>query len=160
MTAETLKLKGGTQMKRFLGALQEAVGGASGVRVGFLENATYPAGNNSAGEHVAQVAFWNEFGAPGANIPPRPFFRNMIGDKLSDWGDRFGSHLKAADYDSQTAFEAIGIETKDALTDAIATWPGDNAPSTIAKKGFDHGLVDKAIMERSTDYEVLTRGRR
>jgi hypothetical protein len=157
MSAENLKLKGGTQMKRYLAALQEAVGGASGVRVGFLEHATYPATGNQGSLHVAQVAFWNEFGAPGAGVPPRPFFRGMIGEKLGDWGDRFGAHLKAADFDSQTAFDAMGIEIKDNLTSAIATWPGDNAPSTIAKKGFDHGLVEKGVMQRSTDYEVLRR---
>jgi hypothetical protein len=155
MSAVSLKLKGGTQAKRYLEAIQQAVGGASGVRVGFLENATYPVTGTQAALHVAQVAFWNEFGAPGAGVPARPFFRGMIGNKLGDWGDRFGSHLKAADFDAPTAFEAMGTEIKDDLTNAIATWPGDNAPSTIAKKGFDHGLVDKGIMQRSTDYEVL-----
>lgn len=156
VSAVNLGLKGGVQMKRYLAALEEAVGGASGVRVGFLENATYPVDETNHALHVAQVAFWNEFGTSRA--PARPFFRGMIGKKLGDWGDRFGTHLKAADFDSQTAFEAMGTEMKDDLTNAIATWPADNAPATIAAKGFDHGLVHRGVMQRSTDYEVLRRG--
>lgn len=155
MTAFNFKLKGGSNTKRYLDAMQEAVGGASGVRVGFLENATYPAEQGQGQRHVAQVGFWNEFGAPGAKIPPRPYFRGMIGRELGDWGAKLAAYLKGADYDSKTAFEAMGTEIKEALTESISTWPGDNAPSTIAKKGFDHGLVEKGVMMRSTDYEVL-----
>ena len=148
-----MRLKGGENMKRYLAALEEAVGGATGVRVGFLENATYPATAKSATLHVAQVAFWNEFGTSRA--PARPYFRGMIGRELGDWGDRLGAYLKASRFDSSRAFALMGVEMKDALTNSIAAWPADNAPSTIARKGFDHGLVDRGIMERATDFEVL-----
>ncbi|HHN8476258.1 TPA: hypothetical protein ACRRWY_003709 [Morganella morganii] len=39
-------------------ALEKYMSGTSGIRVGILENATYP-----DGLHVAQVAYWQEFGA-------------------------------------------------------------------------------------------------
>lgn len=146
-------LKGGSQAKRYLEAMAEAVGGASGVRVGFLEKATYPAGSEGAALHIAQVAFWNEFGTSTA--PARPYFRGFIADELGDWGEQFGAYLKDSHFDSAKAFELMGVSMKDGLTNAIASWPGDNAPSTIARKGFDHGLVDRGIMQRATDYEVL-----
>lgn len=146
-------LKGGGQMRRYLEALQEAVGDASGVRVGFLENSTYPAEEGRPARHVAQVAFWNEFGTSRA--PARPFFRGFIGRELGDWGDKFGAYLKGSRFDAAKAFGLMGTEMKDGLTNSIAAWPADNAPSTIARKGFDHGLVDKGIMQRATDFEVI-----
>lgn len=155
MSTVQMSVKGGGQMKRYLAAMQSAVGEASGVRVGFLEDATYPAGEReSQALYVAQVAFWNEFGTKYSRA--RPFFRQMIGDELGEWGDRFGRYLRQSDFKSDVAFALMGTEMKDALTDAIARWPGDNAPSTIARKGFDHGLVEKGVMQRATDFEVLS----
>lgn len=153
MSAVNLKVNGGERMKRYLAAVQEAVGGARAVRVGFLEDATYPAQPKQPTLHVAQVAFWNEFGTSRA--PARPFFRGMISRELGDWGDKLGKFLKASDFDSDTALRALGTDVKDALTQSIARWPADNAPSTVARKGFNKGLVDKGIMQDRTDYEVV-----
>jgi len=155
MSAVNLTVKGGERMKRYLAAVQEAVGAARGVRVGFLENATYPPETAQRGPtlHVAQVAFWNEFGTSRA--PARPFFRGMIDRELGDWGDKLGKFLKASDFNSDTALGLLGTDVKDALTQEIARWPADNAPSTVARKGFNKGLVDKGVMQRSTDFEVL-----
>lgn len=153
MSAVNLKIKGGNRMRLYLEALEQAVGEASGVRVGFLEHSTYPATPNGPTLHVAQTAFWNEFGTSRA--PARPFFRQMIAEELGDWGDDLAKLLKANEFDTEVAFGLMGTSIKDALTDKIASWPGDNAPSTIARKGFNHGLVDKGIMQRATDYEVL-----
>lgn len=141
-------------MHAALATLRNSLGKAEQVRVGFLEKATYPAGSGkSGGQHVAQVAFWNEFGT--SRSPARPFFRQTIRANQDEWGDALASNLKAANYDSETALDALGIIVKDQITDTIRRWPGDNAPRTIARKGFDHGLVDKGVMQRSTDYEVL-----
>jgi hypothetical protein len=155
MAAVNLKVKGGAKMRAYLAAVQQAVGGATGVRAGFLEKETYQqeAATKSATLHVAQVAFWNEFGT--SRTPARPFFRQMISRELGDWGDKLGRYLKAADMDTTVAFRLMGTEIAGALTNAIASWPGDNAPSTIARKGFDHGLVDRGVMQRATDFEVL-----
>jgi len=153
MAAVVLKVKGGAQMPAYLAALEEAVGSASGVRVGFLENATYPAQKRQGVLYVATVAFWNEFGTSRSRA--RAFFRQMIARELGAWGEDLGKYLKAAGFNSARAFAVMGTTIKDALTYAIASWPGDNARTTIARKGFDHGLVDKGIMQRATDFEVL-----
>jgi hypothetical protein len=70
MTTVNLKVAGGGKLKRYLEALESATGSASGVRAGFLENATYPATAKRESLHVAQVAFWNEFGTVTAPPPP------------------------------------------------------------------------------------------
>lgn len=153
MSAVNLKVSGGGRMKRYLSGMDQALGTASAVRVGFLEHATYPATPATPPLHVAQVAFWNEFGTSRA--PARPFFRGMIRKDLHDWADRFARYLQSANYNSNRAFALLGIETKDNLTSAIWAWPADNAPSTVARKGFDHGLIESGVMQRSTDYEVV-----
>jgi hypothetical protein len=153
MAAVNLKVKGGAQMKAYLAAMEEAIDSASGVRVGFLENATYPAQKGQGVLYVATVAFWNEFGTSIARA--RPFFRQMIARELGAWGEDLGKYLKAAQFNSARAFAVMGDTIKDALTYAIASWPADNAPSTIARKGFDKGLVDKGTMQSATDFEVL-----
>lgn len=153
MSGVQLKVKGGDRLQNFLQSMAARAGGASAVRVGFLENATYPAKPKQASLHVAQVAFWNEFGTTRA--PARPFFRQTIAAGQDEYGDKLGAYLRNNDYDSTKALGLLGTDVKDALTQTIATWPADNAPSTIAKKGFDHGLVDKTTMQNSTDYEVL-----
>lgn len=121
--------------------------------MGFLENATYPATPSQEMLHIAQVAFWNEFGTSRA--PARPSFRNMIRRQEGGWGHEFGGYLRGAKFDAATALQALGISIKDELTNEIASWPADNAPSTVRRKGFNHGLVDKGLMQHATDFEVL-----
>lgn len=102
---------------------------------------------------VAQVAFWNEFGTTTA--PPRPFFRNMIAKHSGDWSDQFATVLKQSDYDASSAFQLLGKLMQEQLRTSINEWPGDNAPLTIALKGFNKGLIDSGTMLRSVDYEVM-----
>ncbi len=158
MSAVNLSFRGGARMKAYLAGLQAAVGGASGVRVGFLEDATYPArATESGGEapmlHIAQVAFWNEFGTSRA--PARPFFRSMIEREFSDWGDELGAALRANGFDSQRALSLMGVSIQDDLKSSINEWPADNAPATVALKGFNKGLVWSGQMLRAADFEVL-----
>ena len=49
------------------------------VRVGVLENATYPDGTP-----VAMVAFWNEYGTKTS--PVRAFFRTTVSDQKKELG--------------------------------------------------------------------------
>jgi hypothetical protein len=155
MAAVNLKVRGGNRMRAYLAGLEAAVGGASGVRVGFLEHSTYPSTPSESGLHVAQVAFYNEFGTSRA--PARPFFRNMIKAQLGDWGAKLKKYLRGADFDTDIAFGLLGTDIKDALVDSIRRWPADNAPSTVRRKGFNHGLIDRGVMLRATEYEVLNR---
>lgn len=191
MSAVQLKFSGGTRMKAYLAGLQAAVGGASGVRVGFLEDATYPEGDGGArltaaakrmtpeqkeahpdweprlkawgawqakhprNLHIAQVAFWNEFGT--ATAPARPAFRNMISAKSGEWGGELGGFLRANEFRSARALNLMGLTIEDELKDSIGDWPADNAPLTQYIKGFNKGLTDQGSMQRAVDFEVLGR---
>ena len=65
-------LQGSDGVMKALEDIAKRMGGGE-VSVGFMEGATYPEGTP-----VAAVAFWNEYGVPSHNQPPRPFFRQMI----------------------------------------------------------------------------------
>ena len=148
-----MELKGGERFKAQLRQLATNLQTARGVRIGFLEGATYPATPGKSSLNVATVAFWNEFGTSRA--PARPFFRGMIRRQQEGWGAQLARFLRSTKLDAAKALSLLGLTIKEELTDSIATWPADNAPSTVRRKGFNHGLVDKGVMQRSTDFEVV-----
>jgi hypothetical protein len=154
VSAVTVKFRGGEKLKAHLLALQSSMLTARGMRVGFLEGSTYPATPGQGTLHVAQVAFWNEFGTSRA--PARPFFRGMIRREEGGWGGQFADFLRRARFDAATALKALGITIKEELTDSIRTWPADNAPATVALKGFNKGLIASGVMQSATDFEVLS----
>lgn len=101
---------------------------------------------------VATVAAWNNFGN-GYN-KPRPFFTNMIDKESPNWGTALAGILVKARYDSAVALDRMGTVINDQLENSINDWPADNAPLTIAIKGFNKGLIDKGIMLRYHGWEV------
>lgn len=193
-------VRGGTKLAAHLGKIAAKLQRGKAVRVGFLEDATYPAQErradrlmrgldtlNSTGPfqkggkpaalrnyrkklkvrmktqvgppapakvlHVAQVAFWDEYGSKTS--PPRPFFRNMIRDNSGQWGAQLALALKQSGMDGHKALEIMGHNIKDKLVKSIKDWPADNAPLTVAIKGFNKGLIDRGVMERAPDFEVI-----
>lgn len=124
------------------------IGEGNTLKVGFLNEATYPDGTN-----VATVALFNEFGT--TNIPPRPFMRTTIAQKSPDWGAALKKCLAATDGDGPAALALMGEGIKGQLVETINLWSDPpNAPSTEAKKGFNAPLRDTTLMLRSIDYEV------
>ena len=147
-------VKGGKKLTLALKSIEQKITNAGMLRMGFLEGATYPATKKGGALPVAQVAFWNEFGT--VRIPARPAFRTTIKKQSPAWGDKLGKAIKATHYDGRKALALLGQSMRDDLENAIATWatPG-NAPSTIARKGFDKPLVHTGVMQRAPDFEVL-----
>jgi hypothetical protein len=109
-----VKISGGDKLEKALAAIAEKVSKASAVDVGFLEGATYPDGTS-----VPMVAAIQEFGAPKAGIPPRPFFRSMIADKSPEWPAAVAGLLKANDYDGAKTLGQTGEAIKGQLQQAI-----------------------------------------
>lgn len=103
---------------------------------------------------VATVAFWNNWGTTTA--PARPFFSNMIAEKSPSWGEDLAKAVLKVGYDSRKALALMGTRINDQLVQSIVDWPSDNSPLTAAIKGFNKGLIDQGIMQRSTGYEVIT----
>lgn len=141
-------VSGGPDLARALERITEKLGKAREVRVGFLENATYPDGTS-----VASIAAIQNFGA--TDIPARPFFSAMIASKSPDWGERFAKVLRLCDYDTDMALARMGEGIAGQLRTSITE---TNAPplaqSTIDRKGFDKPLVDTGHMLASVDKEV------
>lgn len=178
-------IKGGEQLKKYLFDVARRLGAGGTVRVGFLEGAMYPSTDkasrmrqgvarlNSVGPRkpsarafvgprkatvaaplsVATVAFWNNFGTSRA--PARPFFSDMIAEDSPTWGRKLAAVAKAAKYDTKLTLARMGEGIQGRLVKKIVEWPADNAPLTVAIKGFNKGLIDQGIMQRSTGYEVV-----
>lgn len=144
--------------------LRQKVANPQTLRVGFLENATYP-----DGKPVAMIAAIQNYGAPGAGIPPRPFFSNMVRDKQAGWGPALATNLLATDYDVTTSFARVGEGIAGQLRASIIDMNSPPlAASTLRKRGYKGGpynpndkktfgakpLVDTGHMLGSVDYDV------
>jgi len=154
--AITANIEGGSALERHLREIEKRLGRGAHVRVGFLESATYPAGEGeNAGLHVATVAAWNEWGTVTA--PERPFFRDMIEKRSPRWGVTLGNILRKNDYDAERSLALMGEVVKGQLVKSITDWSTpQNAPRTVAKKGFNKPLIDSTVMLRSVDYQVMS----
>ena|ERR1035437_2436223 len=113
-------VKGGDQLSKKLQEFAGKIAGAKTVRIGFLEKATYPNGTP-----VAMVAAIQEFGAPKAGIPPRPFFRNMIAKHKAEWAPAIAALLKANQYDAKLTLDQVGESIAGQLRQSIVD---TNAP--------------------------------
>lgn len=157
-----VSISGGNGLAKAIAKIAGQVGEGKMLRVGFLEDATYPGGTvvNQAGKSVKQsevsvatVAASQEFGT--SRIPPRPFFRSMIADKKASWPDAMALQLKKNDYDVDKTLQVVGLGIKGQLQQSIID---TNAPplaqSTIDRKGFEKPLIDTGHMINSVDYEI------
>jgi hypothetical protein len=101
---------------------------------------------------VATVAFWDNFGTKISKA--RPFFSDMIAEQSPYWGPHLAIAMRTSRYNTRVALTIMGEKINDALVKKIVDWPQDNAPLTVAIKGFNKGLIDRGIMQRSTGYDV------
>ena len=128
-------------------ALSEYKDMNASVRVGVLENATYPDGTP-----VAMVAFWNEYGTK--RIPSRPFFRTTVSEQKKNWVLSVQNLMKMHN-NPQQVMGLIGVHMQEQIVQSINTWSDPpNSAYTIAKKGFDKPLVETALLMRSIKSEV------
>ena len=117
------------------------------VRVGVLENATYPDGTP-----VAMVAFWNEYGT--RTSPVRAFFRTTVSEQKKNWVLSVQNLMKIHN-DPKQVMGLIGVNIQEQLVHSINTWSDPpNAPYTIEKKGFDAPLRDTTRMSKSISIEI------
>ena len=131
-----ITLKGGEALDRRLEMIARKVAKPWAVRVGFLEGATYPDGTP-----VAQVAAIQNFGAPAAGIPARPFFSTMIAEKSKSWGEALANRLKALDWDIEKALNQMGIGISGQLRTAIVQMnaPPNSMVTNLLKQRFPTG---------------------
>lgn len=96
-------IKDGGLLDKALRALAEKVSKPAVLRAGFLESARYP-----DGQSVAEVAAIQNFGAPGAGIPARPFFTNAVKRGSGEWAGKLAKLLVLTDYDAERALQMMG----------------------------------------------------
>ena len=117
------------------------------VRVGVLENATYPDGTP-----VALVAFWNEYST--RTSPVRAFFRTTVSEQKKNWVLSVQNLMKMHN-DPKQVMGLIGVHMQEQIVQSINTWSDPpNSAYTIAKKGFDKPLVETGLLMRSIKSEV------
>lgn len=143
-------IKGGEAFRRRLEEIRRLLAQPMSLKVGFLENARYPDGTP-----VGMIAAIQDFGAPRAGIPPRPFFRNMIAKHKDEWPKALAALLKANHYDAEIALDLAGAAIAGQLRQSIVdTNAPPLKPATIRRKGFDKPLVETGHMLNSVDHEV------
>ena len=109
-------MTGGAALAAKLKEIAKKAGEANTLRVGFLSGSTYP---DKANTPVATVAAIQEFGAPRAGIPPRPFFRSMIAAKSPRWGKDLAAILAHNGYDAPNALALMGERISSQLVESI-----------------------------------------
>ncbi len=135
-------ITGGQALTSRLQQMAENAGEGGTLRVGFLEDAMYPDGQT----HVATVAAIQEFGAPRAGIPPRPFFRTMIKSRSPGWPATLAKILPAVDYDTDKALGNMGGQIRDQLVQSIDDLTAPPlSPVTLMLRKMRIGRMDDKV---------------
>ncbi len=143
-------LTGGDKLTARLAELAKSVTKSATLSVGFMPGASYPDGTS-----IPMVAAIQEFGAPARNIPPRPFFRDMIAAESGAWPDAVAGLLVKNDYDATATLEKTGEGILGQLKQSIADFSRvPLAPATIKRKQSEKQLIDSGIMYDSGTFKV------
>lgn len=153
----TVEVKGGDKWKALLSQLSK-IGGS--VKAGFFGNAT----NTETGASIPTYAFYNEFGAPNANIPARPFMRNTIATQKEKWFSSVAGQVKGQAEKPEAwkgALFNVGALMASDIQHEIETGSfAPNAPATVAAKKRKgkvdpyHPLIDTGDMIANVRSEV------
>lgn len=108
---------GGARLQARLSSITKKLGNGGEVRAGFLEGVSYP--EDRGGASLPMVAAIQEFGAPAAGIPPRPYFRPTIAQQGSAWGKVISDRIVKNDYDPQQVLGVAGRTMKEDIQDGI-----------------------------------------
>lgn len=124
------------------------------VQVGWI-NSSYGADNDNL--HHAQVAQWIEEGVASKNIPPRPFMRVGLPDKLDSKVPAFKLLAESVAKGEQvfTPLKSVGKSVSKTLADVMEGWTTPmNAPRTVELKGFNDPLVETHELIDNITYMV------
>lgn len=106
------------------------------------------------GTHVAEIAYVQE---TGVNTPKRDFFTRADNELKRQSSKLIGSEVKKFMYTGNklTLLNSIGKIAEELVKDNIESYPGSNAPLTVALKGFDDPLRWSGKMLDSVDYRIV-----
>lgn len=122
------------------------------AKVGWFESAEYP-----NGKKVAEIAMIQEHGAPGANIPPRPFMRPTIDAEKEKWIEEIERGARAVMRGATTADNVLTIVGQKASADIRQAISAVSSPalakSTKEQRARD-GFTDEPL--NRTGYMIAT----
>jgi len=130
---------------------------------GMVAQVGFPSGiNYEDGTNVAYVATIQEFGAPEANIPPRPFMRPTVKEKKEYWTKIIKSRVPQVVIGKMSAFDVLDLvgmaAAADIQTKISSIYSPPNSPATLARKNGTKPLVDTGLMLASVQNGVGTTG--
>lgn len=130
---------------------------------GLVAQIGFPSGNNyEDGTPVAYVAAIQEFGAPGAGIPPRPFMQPTVRAKKDYWTKVLANEIPKVAMGKNTAFDALDLVGRVAAADIQETiskvYAPPLKPATIKRKGSAKPLIDTGYMLASVTNAVAPEG--
>lgn len=132
MATVEIAVKGGLKLQKALQEIAKRSETANAVKVGFMAGSTYPDGTP-----VAMVAAIQNFGAPAAGIPKRPFFSDMVRKQSPKWGASLANILKNEKYDAYKSLKAMGEGIGSQLQSAIIhTDSPPLSPVTVMLRGM------------------------
>jgi hypothetical protein len=127
------------------------------AQIGFPSGQHYPDGTN-----VAFVASVHEFGAPGVNIPARPFMRPTVNTKKDSWVKTVKAGIPKVVTGQMSAFDVldlVGIQGAADIQETISKVTSPPlSPITIARKGSAKPLIDTGQMFASVRNSVAPAG--
>lgn len=127
-------IKGGKKLEAALKKISREVAKGGRLKVGFMEGSVYPDGTP-----VGMIAAIQNFGAPRAGIPARPFFSNMIATESSSWPEGLAAALKDNDYNGAKALDILGQKIGEQLQQSIIdTNSPALSPITVMLRGMRH----------------------
>lgn len=114
------------------------------------------------GQKVAIVAAIQEFGAPAAGIPPRPFIMPTVKAEKNKWGEIIASGIKKVIKGTATAFDvldAVGIQAESDMKTMVTSIysPALSPVTVILRKWRSAGRrIDASVVEEARS--AISRG--
>lgn len=144
-----------------LGQRLAEAAGFKGVLVGILADEPHEGRGESGPASLVEIAAINEFGAPGAGIPSRPFIRGTIDANAAEIQRLQAAVARAViagRITPEQALQQIGARVAGMIKAAIARGGeppfAPNAESTILAKGSSKPLVDTGTLRSAVSFEV------
>lgn len=107
---------------------------------------------------LAEIAIWNEYGT--STIPERSFFRSTLDRKAWDYDLKLNKMIDDVIRGKTTLYKGLMRFGRSVVKDIQNTIDRftvpRNAPSTIARKGFDQPLIETGAMRDAITATVET----
>lgn len=125
------------------------------AKVGWFESARYTEDGQDIS--VAEVAIIQEFGAPGANIPPRPFIRPTFNAQKEKWTELIEKGVKAVMRGATTAdavLDTVGHVAAEDIKMAIRDVTSPELAESTKEQRRRDGFTDEPL--NRTGYMIAT----